>query len=49
LKSYIVRLVGTNTGPEDEETRKWIEEKSASSPGLARYLKAWGDWKSPYA
>jgi predicted PolB exonuclease-like 3'-5' exonuclease len=31
-----------------EETRKWIEEKSASSPGLARYLKAWGDWKSPY-
>ena len=32
-----------------EETRKWIEEKSASSPGLARYLKAWGDWKSPYA
>jgi len=24
LKPYIVRLVGTNTGPEDEERRKWM-------------------------
>ena len=31
-----------------DEARKWIEAKSATCPGLARYLAAWGDWKSPY-
>src|SRR5690348_3612802 len=24
LKPYIVRLVGTNTGPDDEQTRRWM-------------------------
>ena len=32
-----------------EEARTWIETKSASTPGLKRYLDAWGDWKSPWA
>lgn len=30
------------------QARGWIEEKAASTPGLARYLEAWGDWQSPY-
>ena len=32
-----------------EQTREWIESQSAKSPGLAKYLAAWGDWKSPWA
>jgi predicted PolB exonuclease-like 3'-5' exonuclease len=28
--------------------RDWIEERSATAPGLARYLAAWGDWQSPW-
>jgi predicted PolB exonuclease-like 3'-5' exonuclease len=32
-----------------EDARKWIESRAATSPGLARYLAAWGDWKNPYA
>jgi predicted PolB exonuclease-like 3'-5' exonuclease len=31
-----------------EHARGWIEAKAEESPGLARYLAAWGDWKSPY-
>ena len=31
------------------QSRAWIEEKAATSPGLKRYLAAWGDWKSPWA
>jgi hypothetical protein len=31
-----------------EHARKWIEAQAEESPGLARYLAAWGDWKSPY-
>jgi hypothetical protein len=25
----------------------WIEARASSSPGLARYLAAWGDWQDP--
>jgi hypothetical protein len=32
-----------------EAAREWIEEQSTTCPGLARYLAAWGDWKSPWA
>ena len=32
-----------------EQARDWIEKKAETSPGLARYLAAWGDWKSPWA
>jgi predicted PolB exonuclease-like 3'-5' exonuclease len=32
-----------------EQAREWIEKKAETSPGLARYLAAWGDWKSPWA
>ncbi|MEI7781841.1 MAG: 3'-5' exonuclease [Planctomycetota bacterium] len=32
-----------------EDARTWIEEQATRSPGMARYLSAWGDWKSPYA
>jgi hypothetical protein len=32
-----------------EDARGWIEEKAKTSPGLTRYLAAWGDWKSPWA
>jgi predicted PolB exonuclease-like 3'-5' exonuclease len=32
-----------------EQAREWIEQKAETSPGLARYLAAWGDWKSPWA
>jgi len=32
-----------------ESTREWIEGQAAKCPGLARYLEAWGDWKSPWA
>jgi predicted PolB exonuclease-like 3'-5' exonuclease len=31
-----------------ERTRQWIEVKAETSPGLARYLAAWGDWRSPW-
>jgi predicted PolB exonuclease-like 3'-5' exonuclease len=31
-----------------EQAREWIEQKAETSPGLARYLAAWGDWKSPW-
>jgi len=31
-----------------EQARKWIEAKAEESPGLARYLAAWGDWQSPF-
>ena len=31
-----------------EHARKLIEAKAVDSPGLAKYLAAWGDWKSPY-
>jgi hypothetical protein len=31
-----------------EHARKWIESKAEESPGLARYLAAWGDWQSPF-
>ena len=32
-----------------ESARGWIEEQSGKCPGLAKYLAAWGDWKSPWA
>ena len=32
-----------------EQARAWIESRAEESPGLARYLAAWGDWKSPWA
>lgn len=31
-----------------EHARAWIEAKAEDSPGLARYLAAWGDWQSPF-
>ena len=31
-----------------EQAREWLEERAAASPGLQRYLAAWGDWKSPW-
>lgn len=31
-----------------EQAREWIESKAADCPGLARYLAAWGEWKSPW-
>jgi len=31
-----------------EQARGWIEEKAGECPGLARYLAAWGEWKSPW-
>ena len=31
-----------------EHARGWIEAKAEESPGLTRYLAAWGDWNSPY-
>jgi len=31
-----------------DAARDWIEERSATAPGLARYLAAWGDWQSPW-
>ena len=31
-----------------EQAREWIESRTGSSPGLARYLAAWGDWTSPW-
>ena len=30
-----------------EGTKAWIEARVGSSPGLARYLAAWGDWQDP--
>jgi hypothetical protein len=32
-----------------EVAREWIEAHAADCPGLAKYLAAWGDWKSPWA
>ena len=32
-----------------EAARAWIEAHAADCPGLAKYLAAWGDWKSPWA
>jgi hypothetical protein len=32
-----------------EDARTWIEAQAKHSAGMARYLAAWGDWKSPYA
>ena len=32
-----------------ESAREWIDGQAATCPGLARYLEAWGDWKSPWA
>ncbi len=31
-----------------EQAREWIESHAADSPGLAKYLAAWGEWKSPF-
>ena len=31
-----------------EAAHIWIQSKAAGSPGLARYLEAWGDWQSPW-
>ncbi|MFZ4732192.1 MAG: 3'-5' exonuclease [Pirellulales bacterium] len=31
-----------------DQAREWIESKAATSPGLTRYLAAWGDWQSPW-
>jgi predicted PolB exonuclease-like 3'-5' exonuclease len=31
-----------------ERARTWIEAHAAESPGLARYLAAWGDWQDPW-
>src|SRR5436309_3003280 len=39
LKPYIPRLVGTNTGPEDEERRRWL----IADWMLQRHLPAWLD------
>jgi predicted PolB exonuclease-like 3'-5' exonuclease len=30
-----------------DEAKAWIEARADSSPGLARYLAAWGDWQDP--
>ncbi len=27
--------------------KEWIEAHAAESPGLTRYLAAWGDWENP--
>ena len=32
-----------------EAARDWIATRAGDSAGLARYLSAWGDWKSPWA
>ena len=32
-----------------ETAREWIGAHAGQHPGLARYLAAWGDWKSPWA
>jgi predicted PolB exonuclease-like 3'-5' exonuclease len=32
-----------------EEARAWLEAHAEDSPGLAKYLAAWGDWQSPWA
>ena len=31
-----------------EHARSRIKAKAEDSPGLARYLAAWGDWQSPF-
>ena len=31
-----------------ESAHTWITAKSKETPGLARYLEAWGDWQSPW-
>lgn len=32
-----------------ESAHTWVRNKAKDSPGLARYLDAWGDWQSPWA
>ncbi len=31
-----------------ESAHTWVRNKATESPGLARYLDAWGDWQSPW-
>ncbi|NBX29000.1 3'-5' exonuclease [bacterium] len=31
-----------------EQARIWLGAKAGECPGLARYLAAWGEWKSPW-
>ena len=31
-----------------EGAREWITSRAPESPGLARYLAAWGEWKNPW-
>ncbi|MEC8160083.1 MAG: 3'-5' exonuclease [Planctomycetota bacterium] len=31
-----------------EETRKWLEERSASSSAFRTYLREWGNWPNPW-
>ena len=31
-----------------EETRKWLEERSASSSAFQTYLREWGNWPNPW-
>jgi predicted PolB exonuclease-like 3'-5' exonuclease len=31
-----------------EQAREWIEERAIDSPGLQKYLAAWGEWQSPW-
>jgi hypothetical protein len=58
LETYFVylrtRVIAGAIGIEQEQAaidsaRKWIEARAKDSPGLARYLAAWGDWTSPWA
>ena len=57
LDTYFVylrtRVIAGAIGIEQEQAaidsaRKFIEARAKSSPGLARYLAAWGDWTSPW-
>jgi predicted PolB exonuclease-like 3'-5' exonuclease len=57
LDTYFVylrsRVVAGVIGIEQEQAaidaaRRWIEGHADASPGLARYLEAWGDWQSPW-
>ena len=31
-----------------DEAREWIAERAADSPGLEKYLAAWGEWVNPW-
>ena len=31
-----------------DDARAWIESRAQDSPGLGRYLAAWGEWQSPW-